>query len=209
MNTAVILVNGSPPSKTLLKTMLQKADVFICADGGANTAARYDLSPDYIVGDFDSILPVTKKRFSSVSQKVIRNQNSTDLEKALLFAVRKKFSVIYVLGATGGRIDHELGNLSALVKFSKKAEVVFVDKFGEIRYIGRSRSLNIPDGTTLSLLPMTACDGVSTEGLFWNLHNGRLRMGGKDSISNVAIKNEITIKVKRGDLLVFLLKGKK
>lgn len=207
MKTAVVLVNGLPPQKKFLNEMVRKADFFICADGGANTAARYNIVPDYIIGDFDSVTLETLTKFASVPQKRIRSQNSTDLEKALTYAVRKNFSLVYVLGATGGRIDHELGNLSALLKFSKKISIIFVDRLGEIYSVGKHFSATVPQGTTLSLLPLTSCTGVSTHGLYWNLQNETLQMGVRDSISNVAVKENITIDVKKGDLLLFLLRG--
>jgi thiamine pyrophosphokinase len=55
MNRALILANGKPPSKRLFKNFLSHADLFICADGGANTAARFGCAPDLIIGDLDSM----------------------------------------------------------------------------------------------------------------------------------------------------------
>ncbi len=62
----------------------------------------------------------------------MRDQESTDLEKALAFAVAQRCGCIVLLGATGGRIDHELGNLSALVKYSRKAKITCIDKNGTL-----------------------------------------------------------------------------
>lgn len=52
MNThALILANGEPPTKKLLRTLRASATMFVCADGGANAAARHNMKPDAIVGD--------------------------------------------------------------------------------------------------------------------------------------------------------------
>ena len=53
--TALILGNGEPPSRELLNQLIGGDTLLLCADGGADTARRYNLVPDYIVGDLDSI----------------------------------------------------------------------------------------------------------------------------------------------------------
>ena len=90
MKRALILANGKPPSKRLFQKYLASADWFICADGGANTAARFGYAPDLIIGDLDSIKKETLSVFNNVNVKKLKDQNSTDLEKALTAAIRKK-----------------------------------------------------------------------------------------------------------------------
>ena len=105
MKRALILANGKPPGKRLLQRTLASSDWFVCADGGANTAARFHCTPDLIIGDLDSIQKETLVVFSKVSVKKLKNQNSTDLEKALTAVIQKNYKDVIVLGATGGKFE--------------------------------------------------------------------------------------------------------
>jgi thiamine pyrophosphokinase len=205
MKQALILANGKPPSKRLFKNILTHTDWFICADGGANTAARFGYAPDLIIGDLDSIEKETIAVFSNVDVKNLKDQNSTDLEKALTAAIRKKCKEIVVLGATGGRLDHALGNLSALVKFSGKVQITFIDDIGKFIAVHRSIEFGLPAGTIISLLPLTRCSGIVTHGLKWNLKNESLELGVRESTSNVIVSSTANIKVRKGSLIVFVM----
>jgi thiamine pyrophosphokinase len=203
---AVILANGLPPKKELLLNQLKEEAFLICADGGANTAAKLGLRPDLIIGDLDSILASTVRTFSKIRTRRMGDQNSTDLEKALAWAVRGGYTDIVVMGATGGRLDHLTGNLSALGKFARKARVAFVDNFGELSAVGSELVLDVPAGTTVSLIPLSRCEGIVTSGLKWELRNGTLEMGVRDGISNVVMASPATISVRRGTLLLYRIR---
>jgi thiamine pyrophosphokinase len=206
MKRALILANGKPPSKRLFKIYRSRADWFICADGGANTAARFGSIPHLIIGDLDSVHIGTLIAFSTVRVKKLKEQNSTDLEKALKEAVRKKCTEIVVLGATGGRLDHVVGNLSALVKYSRNISLKFVDDYGELLSIGHALKISLPLGTCISLVPLSRCSGIVTRGLKWILNNETLQLGVRESTSNVVTSSRVHIKVRSGDLLAFVLK---
>jgi thiamine pyrophosphokinase len=189
----------------MLLEFLRSTSMVICADGGANAAARIGVRPDLIIGDLDSILPATLRKFKDVPSKRITSQNSTDLEKALSWAIRKRFGKIVVLGATGKRLDHSVGNLSALVKYSRKAVIRFVDGQSEISYVGRSLKCMLPPGTTVSLIPLTRCEGIVTKGLKWELRNDSLMLGQRESTSNVVKSSPVSIRVRKGHLLLYRL----
>ncbi|HLF19469.1 MAG TPA: thiamine diphosphokinase [Bacteroidota bacterium] len=202
---ALILANGQPPSKRLLQRLLRSADIFVCADGGANTAARLKLKPDLIIGDLDSIQASTIRKFSGVPARRIADQKRTDLEKALSWAVKKGIKEIIVTGATGVRLDHSIGNLSALAKFSRRARIEFIDDRSELVYIGNTYEFEAPTGTVVSLIPLSLSEGIVTKGLKWELKNESLRLGLRESTSNVVKSSPVCITVKRGDLLLYRL----
>jgi thiamine pyrophosphokinase len=209
MKRALILTNGKPPSKRLFEKLFALADWFVCADGGANTAARFDCPPDLIIGDLDSIEDETLAVFSNVDIKQLKDQNSTDLEKALREVIRKKCKEIIVIGATGERLDHAIGNLSALVKFSKKAHITFIDDIGTFIAVNHSIELHLPIGTIISLLPLSRCSGIVTKGLKWNLKNESLEFGVRESTSNVIVDSPVNIKVRKGSLVAFIVTNNK
>jgi thiamine pyrophosphokinase len=204
MNRVLILANGKSPSRRLFQNMEASADMIICADGGANTAARFGCTPDLIIGDLDSIEKKTVTIFGNVTVKKLKDQNSTDLEKALTAALRKKCKEIVVLGATGGRLDHALGNLSALAKFSGKVHITFIDDTGKFIAVHQSIELDCPVGTIISLLPLSRCSGIVTKGLKWNLKNESLELGVRESTSNIVVSSPTNIKIRKGTLIIFV-----
>jgi thiamine pyrophosphokinase len=184
----------------------RRCDVFVCADGGANAARRHRCTPDLIIGDFDSVRASTLKAFRRTAVYRLEDQDSTDLEKALTWCVEDGFRRITVLGATGGRLDHAVGNMSALAKFSRRADVRFVDDDGELLAVGPERKLLLRPGTTISLLPLARCSGVTTRGLQWNLTNEVLELGRRESTSNVVRSRNAVVRVKHGVLLLFVVR---
>jgi len=200
---ALIVANGEPPPRALLRRVLSTCDLYVCADGGANTASRYRLYPHVIIGDLDSVRRAALRRMRTTDVIRIPEQDSTDLEKALAWTIDRGYRTVTVLGATGGRLDHVAGNLSALAKYSRHAHIRFMDADGELLSVGRRLVLDLPRGTTVSLIPVGRCRGVSTRGLRWNLRNDVLEPGVRDSTSNVVTRREVTVSVGRGQLLFF------
>lgn len=202
---ALILANGTAPTRRLLQAARRHAELFICADGGANTAAQLGQIPDMIIGDLDSIKSSTVKVFRSVLTRRVAEQNSTDLEKAIRFLIRKNYRQIDVLGALGGRVDHVVGNLSTLGKYRRSAGIRFADNSGYLVPVGSSLTWEAVPGTTVSLIPLGRCEGIVTSGLKWELKNGTLELGVRDSTSNIVRSSPFTVSVRRGELLLYVL----
>lgn len=202
-HTALILANGQPPAKNTLKRLLAETSYFVCADGGANTAARYGLKPDAIVGDMDSITSQALKKFHKVEMHKVADDYSTDLEKSLAWVIDKGYDSITVAGATGGRLDHFIGNLSAMVKFSPKGTITFIDDAGEWIYVDRSKDIHLPVGATVSLIPLSHCDGIVTKGLRWNLNYESLELSVREATSNVVEEGSVHVSVAKGNLILF------
>jgi thiamine pyrophosphokinase len=139
---AIVLNHALPPSLT--PTLLARADLVICADGGANRlydaapgwggvgadspdAARDRFLPTAIVGDLDSLSPAVSAFYKARGVPVVdasADQDSTDLDKALSYILRTVTggggawadTTVVALGALGGRLDHTLSALNALFK---------------------------------------------------------------------------------------------
>ena len=203
---ALILANGEPPKKSLLHSLVRQAQLFVCADGGANTALKLGLKPDAIVGDMDSIHAETLSKFHHIPQHAIVDANSTDLEKAIVWTIKQKYEHITVAGAAGKRLDHTVGNLGVLAKFYPDAIITFVDNVGELMFVGRELTFEAPLHSLVSLLPLTRCEGITTQGLEFALENESLELGVREGTSNVVIANPVLIKVKKGNLLLYKLR---
>ena len=100
-------------------------DKIICADGGLSVCHKLNLSPDYFIGDWDSVGKNEKPEVNRISgmENVITlpaEKDMTDSEAAVDFAVRNGFDRITLLGGLGGRFDHTMGNIGILAKYCVK-----------------------------------------------------------------------------------------
>ena len=113
----IILVNGQFPTNAIPLNILENADYIVCCDGAADKLLQHTgKTPDAIVGDCDSISTESKARFADRIH-CISEQETNDLTKAVHFCVEKGYKDIVILGATGKREDHTLGNISLLAEY--------------------------------------------------------------------------------------------
>ena len=118
--TIVILAAGEFPRKASVLRLLDEADMIACCDSAAETLAASGRVPDLIVGDLDSISAEIKQRYAD-RIVVCSGQDDNDLTKTFHEVLRLHPSVIHILGATGRREDHTLGNISLLADYQKEA----------------------------------------------------------------------------------------
>lgn len=202
---ALIICNGEMPSQKLLAPLLKKKPFIICADGGANKARAFNILPDFIIGDLDSITQKTRYYFSSVPIVHNSDQNSTDLEKALDHLLVNSFSSATIIGATGDRPDHTMSNFSILMKYHRKLSLQFFDERCTAEIAHKKIRFKAEIGQQISVLPMGRCTGIITQGLKFPLKNETLELGVREGTSNEAVKNIITITMKTGSLLLFII----
>ncbi len=98
---ALIIANGALPSRRLVRRLASAADIVICADGGANKTRPMRITPDFIIGDMDSITPSTKKYFHRIPSMFVEDQDSTDLEKAIQLCIDMMCTSVNVVGGRG------------------------------------------------------------------------------------------------------------
>ena len=206
--SALVICNGEVLSNIAIAPLLRKKPFIVCADGGANRARKLGIRPDVIIGDLDSITPSTKKFFSNVETIKVESQFSTDLEKALDYLVKHRYRSAVVVGAIGGRPDHSLSNFSILKKYHGRIHLMFSDSLCDIQIIDRKIVFESGIGSVISLLPLGRCDGITTAGLEFPLHNESLELGVREGTSNTVIWSPVRISVKKGSLLLFVIKPK-
>lgn len=112
----VVLGNGDFPTAKLPLLYLNTASYLVCCDGAVNKLVEHGMKPDFIVGDGDSISEENRLRFAD-RFKQVSEQESNDQTKAVNFLRGKGLTDIVIVGATGGREDHTIGNISLLVNY--------------------------------------------------------------------------------------------
>ncbi len=98
----------------------------ICTDGAARRLQEFGITPNMIIGDFDS-LDVDAKHFPNTQLRQIADQNTTDLEKALQYCMQLPNKKILCLGALGASADHSIHNLSLLARYGDALELTLLN----------------------------------------------------------------------------------
>lgn len=203
--SALIVGNGEPPSRELFAACAWEAELILCADGGANTALAYGFTPDCVVGDLDSVSRRSKAALAADRLVLVDPEGNvgTDGQKVFNHAVALGITEAVLLGFTGRRTDHLLGNLSLLKTFADRLALRIVDDYCDIRLIDQCIRFRADIGQKISLCPLDgAAEGITTEGLKWTLRSESLIPGVRDGISNEVVGNPVEIRVGRGDLLL-------
>lgn len=202
----LVFANGNCPDSDLARCYAAWANRVICADGGANHAEVFGVVPDVLIGDLDSVSPELRAMLEVRGTQVLAypsNKDETDLELALLYTVEQGASEVVVLGALGGRIDHELGNFLLLAHPQLiGVDIRFVEGKQEISLIHGCKTFCGTVGDLLSLLPIGGnVEGVTTQGLEYPLRDETLFFGPARGVSNVFTAEQPEVKVRSGLLL--------
>lgn len=122
---AVILCSGDFPTHPAPLSLLRQAEHVVCCDSAAFGFVKQGGVPWRIVGDCDSILSPRNSEERSILDKyrhlVIHEteQDSNDLTKSVRFCQSQGMRRLAIIGATGKREDHTLGNISLTIEYMR------------------------------------------------------------------------------------------
>lgn len=114
--STVILGNGEYPQAQLPLEILDNAGTIVICDGAANSYVPTGKPFDIIIGDGDSIAQEIQEQYAS---RIVLSscQETNDQTKAVNYLASKGINDIAIIGATGKRDDHTLGNISLLIEY--------------------------------------------------------------------------------------------
>ena len=208
-DTIGIICNGTLNDKDFHKSILKKADLIICADGGANNADKLGVVPDYVIGDMDSAeKDILDKLSKQQNTKIILdlNQDKTDTELAIELAESFNPKEIILLCAIGTRIDHTIANVLCLDRVKKGINVKIIDDKNEIILIDSS-SLDVfgKKGDIISIIPLTDVKGLTYDGLKWGVDDKNVKFNWF-GICNQLTSQKGSVSVKKGKLIIIKAK---
>ena len=149
-----VVANGSFPQTAGPLELLKATPVIIACDGAVQNLHERGLVPSAIVGDLDSI-PSEMLRLYADRIHTVEDQEINDLTKAVRFAHASGYRKILILGATGLREDHTLGNISLLTDFAPLFEVVeMLSDYGRFIPVLRTTTLPCTPGQQISIFSM-------------------------------------------------------
>ena len=200
-----MIIGAAPITKELLQEFDPKDYFIICADAGYEQALKLGVTPDLIVGDFDSAEKEPPKNIRTLTLPI--HKDVTDTMFAVMKGLTMGFRSFVLLGCLGGpRFDHSLANLEVL-QFLRmhSAQGLIADSTTKIFLLSDGR-LRLTDmkGATVSVFPYgcVSCN-VSYKGLFYPLNHETLSSGGTlMGVSNSVVDDAAEIRVHMGTALV-------
>ncbi len=197
----VIVANGQFPTHANPLAALHSASRIVCCDGAVDKLAAAGLAPNWVVGDLDSLSEAARTRCRD-KLVCLREQETNDLTKAFRFCLSHGWNDLVILGATGLREDHTLGNLSLLVDFALEATVLLLTDTGWFTPLTVSGRLPACAGQQVSVFSFDPVTAVHAEGLKYPLDGLRLARWWQAAL-NEACGESVSLVFKGGPLLVF------
>ena len=169
-NRVVILANGRFPENDMPLGYLNNTDKIICCDGAVSSLVNYGKEPWAIVGDMDSLPAELRKKYSD---RLFPDdgQQTNDLTKSVFFCIENGISNVIILGATGLREDHTLGNISLLGDYAEVIDVKMVTDYGIFIPLISSSSVSSWKGQQVSIFSVNSSARISSAGLKYPLED--------------------------------------
>lgn len=210
-------------ARAYMKTL--SFDKVFAVDKGLEYVDELGVTPDYLIGDFDTVNPNILSKYEKLAETRKENyvimkhppmKDATDTELAVDVAISLHPCMITVLAATGSRMDHVLSNIGLLQKAADKGiKMYIIDSCNKIQLLSSDtlNSLqllkNEQHGAYLSVLPLTdLVKGLTMKGVLYPVEDEEVRKGRSKTVSNEIIDDMAEISIKAGQLLVIESKDK-
>lgn len=166
-----ILANGAFPQGGRARQYFEKADVLVCCDGAAKRALEAGRVPDVVVGDLDSLPQDIKEK---LRDKIVQvdEQETNDLSKAFRYCLRQNWRNLVVLGATGKREDHTLGNIALLADFASLVDSISIETDdGRFVALVKPGVMKTQPGAQISIFSFDPNQEITSQGLKYPLRS--------------------------------------
>ena len=203
MNT-IILANGAFPQSDKLLSLLDTAERIICCDGAVNSLVDSGREPSVIIGDLDSVNSGIRLKYKDRLVKVL-NQDTNDLTKAVNWCVENGIKEITILGATGKREDHAIGNISLLAQYSKVISVKLFTDYGVFISVSKTTVFDTFKGQQVSIFSLDTSLKITSTGLKYPLKDHKLTSWWMGTLNESEGESFSVILNGAGDVIVYLL----
>jgi thiamine pyrophosphokinase len=199
---AVIVSDGIFPEHKIPLGYIRNAGRIICCDGSAENLLKAGFEPEAIVGDMDSISEEIAYRYSN---RIFRdeNQDTNDLTKAVCWCSERGYKEIVIVGATGKREDHTIGNISLLAEYIKDVNVIMVTDTGILQPYLKSTKVSSFPGQQVSIFAIDPETEISSQGLRYPLDRKEIKNWWVATL-NEALGDSFTIQFNHGRVIVYL-----
>jgi thiamine pyrophosphokinase len=204
----LIMTNGDYGDLEWYQEHKKGFDKVICVDGGAVWARKLGITPNWLVGDLDSIGEDDLKFMEEQGVKLSihpSQKDPTDTQISLQLAEQLGAGEITIWGGTGSRLDHTFSNLYSAANLVKKGRAVQFDSPILTIYLVKDvLKLSGEIGKTVSVLALgDGASGLTLEGFQYPLDNVEIDSLWQYGISNVIVSSQQVVSVSSGILAVF------
>ena len=183
-SNVVIICDGTFPKSEYPRYLIRTADFIICCDGSLikflrNSKAIFGEQrlPDLVIGDMDTLSESMQKRHADIIVKV-EEQEHNDQTKAVRWALENLDGIesIYIMGTTGGRADHTIGNASLLMEYTRMFDlsginIESVTDEGTIFPVTDTTEFDCGTGREVSIFSPDNTLRIKSEGLMYPTDN--------------------------------------
>lgn len=198
----VILADGSFPENEIPLGILKNALRIICCDGAARSLIESGLEPFAIVGDCDSLNPEILNKYKDRIFKDTE-QETNDLTKAVKWCSEKGYDDIVILGATGKREDHTIGNISLLAEYAQFINVKMITDTGIFYPVTKSGKFESSPGQQVSIFSINPETEITSSGLLYPLIKRKLKNWWEATL-NEATGIYFELKFEKGQVIIFM-----
>jgi len=201
-NNIVIVADGSFPEHEIPLGYLKNAGKIICCDGSAGNLVSAGYIPDAIVGDLDSLTENLAIRFAD-RIFLDESQDTNDLTKAVQWCREMNYNEIVIIGATGKREDHTIGNISLLAEYAKTMNVKMVTDTGIFIPFLKSCTVQSFPGQQVSLFSIDPETKITSSGLKFPLNGIKISNWWVATL-NEAPGDSFSLEFSNGKVIVYL-----
>lgn len=176
----VIIGDGKFPETEYPRYLIHSADFIICCDGALRKFLRNSKAifgqerlPDLVIGDMDTLPNTMQKKYADIIIKE-SEQEHNDQTKAVRWALNNlnEIGSIHILGGTGGRADHTIGNVSLLMEYTRMFDlgdisIEMVSDDGTIFPINDTIEFECGPGRSISIFTPDNTLRIKSEGLMY------------------------------------------
>jgi thiamine pyrophosphokinase len=202
ISKTIIVADGTFPEHEIPLGYLKNAARIICCDGSAQNLVLAGYIPDAIVGDMDSLSEDLKIRFAD-RLFPDEDQSSNDLTKAVEWCKEMNYNDIIIVGATGKREDHTIGNISLLSEYAVYMNVRMVTDTGIFIPFMQSCNMTSFAGQQVSIFSIDPETEISSAGLKYPLEKLKIKNWWVATL-NEALGDHFSLEFIGGRVIVYL-----
>ena len=215
----VILCDGVFPKTEYPRYLIRMADFLICCDGALvkfmrNSKAIFgeERLPDLVIGDMDTLSQQMQRKYKDIIIKE-EEQDHNDQTKAVRWAVNNidDLEHIYILGATGGRPEHTIGNAGLLMEYTRMFDLEgrgivmeSVSDYGTMFAVNDTVSLDCGEGRQISIFSPDNTLKSRSEGLAWQTEDVVFDNWWKATL-NRAVQDTVTLTFSHRSLALIMM----
>lgn len=215
----VIICDGSFPRTEYPRYLIRTADFIICCDGSLKKFIRNSKAifgterlPDRVIGDMDSLPESLRKKHSDIIVK-IDEQEHNDQTKAFRWAMENLTDIesITILGATGQREDHTIGNISLLMEYARMydlegmgIQVQMITDHATMIAVTDTIEMDCGEGRQVSIFSPDNSLRIKSEGLRWKTDDVVFDNWWKATL-NVAVQDNIRLEFNHRSIALIMM----